>query len=141
MEHVAALHPEKSKTIQPSNTTYRVVMFYSRSNVVPDMKVSAAEAPVEAKTLLTNPNFFFDLVYMHSKPSKENKAQQVFDFLTSLESLAPKDQFFYLSETCTKPKFHIQVAQLVAHPRLRPAQGDWPALIALDKVESEPKKK
>jgi hypothetical protein len=127
---------DKSKL--PPNTIYRTIVFYSRSNVIPELKLGV-ELPSDAKALLTSPNFYFDILYMHSKPSKDNKTQQVFDFFTDIENVVPKDQFCYISESCTKPRFHTQLAQLVAHPKLRPSQANC-VIPQLDKVEELKKK-
>lgn len=113
-------------------------MFYSRSSIVPDLKLGA-DLPAEAKSLLQNHFFHLDVVYLHSKPSKDNKTQQVFDFFTDVEQLSPKDHLLYVSESSTKQRLNSQVAQLVAHPRLRGAQLAW-TLPQLDKVEEAKKK-
>jgi hypothetical protein len=76
--------------MKPPQVVYRVIFIYSRSNVIPffqgarerrmenrDDGGGATEIvpPALVQQLLDAPNFFFDALYLHSKPSKENRPQ------------------------------------------------------------------
>lgn len=53
--------------------------------------------------------FFFDGMYLHSKPSKENKPQEVYDAITELESDATSKTAYFF-ENSTNIKRYIRIA-------------------------------
>lgn len=79
--------------------------------------------------LLTSPHFYFDSIYVHEKPSKEkeNRLQEIFDFLTSIET--PHGSSSYYHENSATRRLFSQFAQLLAHPHQRPEQKYFKASV------------
>jgi len=104
---------------------YRAILIYSRSNSIPHFEPNQHKLTSD---LLDAPNFFFDALYLHSKPSKENRPQDVYDFITEIEG---KDHISYFFENSTSMrKFHLHVAHLLCHPLQRPEQSAYSTSLA-----------
>jgi len=99
--------------------TYRVILFYSRSSTLPVW----SSGNKLATEMLEAPYFFFDAMYIHSKPEKNTKPQEVYDFITDLES-ENKVGYFFENSTNTK-RLYSNMAQLLAHPMQRPEQAEY----------------
>jgi len=97
---------------------HRVIFIYARSATLPIGFPSNL-----SMKLLDSPIFFFDALYLHSKPSKDNRPQDVYDFITEIEG---KDHNSYYFENSTSiRKFHLHMAHLLAHPLQRPEQAAY----------------
>jgi len=97
---------------------YRVIFIYCRSVTMPVGFPSTL-----GLKMLDSPIFFFDALYLHSKPSKDNRPQEVYDFITEIEG---KDHnSFYFENSTSIRKFHLHVAHLLAHPFQRPDQASF----------------
>jgi len=66
---------------------YRVIFIFSRSNTIPHFTKNV-------QNILDSPIFFFDSLYLHSKPSKEIRPQDVYDFITEIEGKDHTAYFF-----------------------------------------------
>jgi hypothetical protein len=102
---------------------YRVILFYARSDVIPAIG-SAKESCLK---LLKSPYFFFDVLYLHAKPSKETHPQAIFDFLSEFQSTGHslnniRKSSFMFNDTANLKRFYLHVGQLLAHPLQRPAE-------------------
>jgi len=101
---------------------YRVIFIYCRSATLP----TGFPSNISLK-ILDCPLFFFDALYLHSKPSKDNKPQDVYDFITEIEG---KDHHAYYFENSTSiRKFHLHAAHLLAHPLQRPEQSAFKTVL------------
>jgi len=68
---------------------------------------------------MLHPYLYFDVLYIHDKPSSENKLQEIYDFLTAVER---KDENTYYCENSTNIKRCAQhFGMLLAHPLQRTA--------------------
>lgn len=106
---------------------YRVLFIYSRTTVVPEW-IDGREM---ADRLLATPVFFFDGLYLHKKPSKENNPQGVYDFLTDIESL---EENSYFSETHQSlRRIYTNFTLLLANPLQRPEQDKFKTTLASSK--------
>jgi len=101
---------------------YRVILVYCRSATLPTGFPSNLSMKI-----LESPIFFFDALYLHSKPSKDNRPQEVYDFITEIEGKEHNSYFFENSTSIRK--FHLHVAQLLAHPLQRPDQGAFKTVL------------
>jgi hypothetical protein len=115
------LHPRSS---QPP-FIYRALLVYCRSTVIPQF-LTGKEL---AQQMLDTRAFFFDGMYLHSKPSKENKPQEVYDAITELESDATSKTAYFFENSTNIKRFHLNMAQMIAHPLQRPDQGDFKPLV------------
>jgi len=94
---------------------YRVIFCYARSNTIPALNLE------QVQPILDCPFFFLDALYLHAKPSKTNKPQEVYDFITEIEG---KDHISYFFENSTSAKkFYLHTTHLLAHPLQRPDQS------------------
>lgn len=100
---------------------YRCILFYGRSSITPEYGNQHTKA---WKQLSSLPNFFFDVLYVHDKASKENKPQEVFDFFASLESTSASGSYMF-TESHSLKKLSCKVAQLVSNSSQRPRQSNW----------------
>jgi len=110
------------KTRATCDHVYRVIFIYCRSATLPSGFPSAL-----CMKILDSPTFFFDALYLHSKPAKDNRPQEVYDFITDIEG---KDHICYYFENSTSiRKFHLHVAHLLAHPLQRPDQSAFKTVL------------
>jgi len=94
---------------------YRLILIYARSATMP----SGFPSSLSSK-LLDSTKLYLDALYLHSKPSRENRPQEIYDFLTEIEG---KDHTSYFFENSTSiRKFHLHMSHLLAHPYQRPEQ-------------------
>jgi len=110
----------------PFDCVYRVIFIYSRSNVIPHFEYDRAKKMRD--NILRAPNFFFDLIYLHAKPSHDNRPQDVYDFLVSkgLEESAIDDESensYMFENSLSQIKFLKNFTYLLAHPLQRPKQS------------------
>jgi len=81
-----------------------------------------------------NPHFFFDLLYLHYKPAKDNRSQEIFDVLTEVESdLVAHEPIYLFENSSNKHKVYTNFAMLLAHPQQRPDQNVFTILPFGDK--------
>lgn len=107
--------------INNDNYIYRVIFIYGRSNCIPHFKEGASKSQVQQ--LLDSPIFYFDGLYLHNKPNKDNKPQEIYDFITELEG---KDHSGYFFENSTSVRrLFLNVSNLLAHPLQRPEQSQF----------------
>jgi len=107
----------QTQNISTVQCMYRVIFLYSRSSVTPHFQPQFVQM---CQQILDSPIFFFDVLYLHSKPSKENKPQDVYDFITEIEG---KDHIPYFFENSTSArKFYNHMSHLLAHPFQRPQE-------------------
>jgi len=109
--------PDASK---PPEVVYRVIFLYSRSTIIPDFGPNDQTKQLVAK-MIHAPSFFFDCLYLHEKPTPQNRPQEVYDFLTDLEGKYQNSYFFENSSNVRR--FHYHMALLLAHPLQRPDQN------------------
>mmetsp|Transcript_11255 Transcript_11255/g.15459 ORF Transcript_11255/g.15459 Transcript_11255/m.15459 type:complete len:341 (-) Transcript_11255:10-1032(-) len=85
----------------------RILFIFGRSDLVPIGKIEST-------------NFILDLIYLHAKPSEQNKCQEIYSFLTTLQPITNGGYFF---ETATSVQRLLQhCALLLAPPSLRDPQ-------------------
>ncbi|KAJ3220351.1 U4/U6-U5 snRNP complex subunit lsm3 [Dinochytrium kinnereticum] len=87
----------------------RVIVIYFRSSVLPTIP-----PPVKMNEFFRNPNFFMETLFLHDKPSEENKVQEVYDRLNELDD--GKGRSF---ETTIFRKLIKIFTYFLAHPRVR----------------------
>jgi hypothetical protein len=137
-------------------TPLRVILIYGRSNVVPtiratdlgtDTAAAAAAAAVAAAattssaaaspaavsaaavaSMMLSPNFFFDAVFVHERPSDVNACQKIFDTITSIEDQVATAVYAFETHS-NLAKLMGFFATLVAHPLQRP----------VDQIDFQPK--
>jgi len=110
------------KTRATCEYIYRVIFVYCRSATLP------IGFPSNLSTkILDSPIFFFDALYLHSKPSKDNRPQEVYDFITEIEG-KEHNSYYYENSTSIR-KFHLHVAHLLAHPFQRPDQSSFKTVL------------
>jgi len=107
-----------NNTRTTTESVYRTIFVYSRSNTVPHM---TEESQKEIQEILNSPIFFFDVLYLHSKPSKENKPQEVYDMLTNLNN--ERDIFYFYENSSSIRRLQLNVASLLSHPFQREEQS------------------
>jgi len=82
---------------QDPSHIYRVIFIYSRSNVLPLFSTKEL-----ANKFLDSPVFFFDCLYLHQKPTKDNRPQEVYDKITEIEGQHKNCYFFENSTSARK---------------------------------------
>jgi len=106
-----------TQNISATHYTYRAIFLYSRSDTIPSFPSQQTKM---CQQVLDSPIFFFDILYLHSKPGRDNKPQDVYDFITELEG---KDHNPYFFENSTSSrKFLAHMSHLLAHPLQRPPE-------------------
>jgi len=106
--------PEILKTSETRATTeyiYRAILIYARSNTIPHLKEGSKPF---IHQMLNSPIFCFDALYLHAKPAKDNKPQDVYDFITELDGKG-HNAYFYENSSSVR-RLHLHIAQLLAHP-------------------------
>ncbi|KAI1299517.1 hypothetical protein EDD11_006460 [Mortierella claussenii] len=99
-------------------STIRLIMVYTRSDVlptIPDLEV--------VEPLYASGRFFYDCIYMHQKASEVTgpvKPQHVYDRLTEMEDA--RSPGYYYELTRVLKKYCAAMAELLAHPSVRPIQ-------------------
>jgi len=100
---------------ETSPTTTRVLVVFGRSDAVPTLS-----RPFKSL------DCFLDALYVHRRQTEgNNKCQEVYTFLTSLESRRPGLAASYFFETSSSlPRLHQHCALLLAHPLIREPQDE-----------------
>jgi len=108
----------EERNLKPTGSDHllRIIFIYGRSSVIPSVNKSEL-----VKSYLQDPNFAFDALYLHEKSSPENKIQQVYNEIVSMEL---EEQNFYFYETSKSSKrLTSAMFQLLAQPGQRPMQS------------------
>ncbi|ORZ20887.1 hypothetical protein BCR41DRAFT_420931 [Lobosporangium transversale] len=99
-------------------SSYRLIMIYTRSDVIPSVPDRNL-----LDVLYSSGKFFCDCVYIHLKSSESTgpvKPQHVYDRLTDIED--PRAPGYYYELTRIFKKYCSVMAELLAHPYVRPLQ-------------------
>ncbi|PBC30038.1 BRISC and BRCA1-A complex member 1-like [Apis cerana] len=95
----------------------RVILVYSRSNSIPKFHIGKRSLD----TLIKNPYFFIDVLYVHEPPCSENLCEEIYSEIATLDTT----NFSYILEVGRNAaKLHDSMAKLLAHPLQRPPQKD-----------------
>jgi len=104
---------------------YRCIFIYCRSDSVPVWGMSPF-GQIAGRKILSKENFFFDVLYLHEKPSSSNMPQEVFDALTDVYhtcGTTERPNSSYYCENSTSISRHFLCwAQIMAMPSQRPQQ-------------------
>jgi hypothetical protein len=104
---------------------YRCIFIYCRSDSVPIWGQSPY-GQIAGRNILSKENFFFDVLYLHEKPSSTNMPQEVFDALTDVYhtcGTTERPNSSYYCENSTSISRHFLCwAQIMAMPSQRPQQ-------------------
>lgn len=106
-------------------TTTRLLIIFGRSDTVPTVSQSFRSL-----------DCFLDALYVHRKQSEgDNRCQEIYTFLTSLEAKSQHKAPSYFFETSTSlPRLQQSCGLLLAHPLIRDAEDamlrklDWKPL-------------
>ncbi|XP_011300948.1 BRISC and BRCA1-A complex member 1 [Fopius arisanus] len=98
------------------NSLTRVILIYSRSHCVPGFS-----DPTSFRTLMENPHFFTDVVYVHEPVTDENECEEIY---TKLGELDVKQNSYIFEVGRNAAALHNTMAKLLAHPLQRPKQDD-----------------
>ncbi|KAF9998543.1 Component of the BRCA1-A complex, partial [Modicella reniformis] len=101
-------------------STIRVIMFYTRSDVLPSLPDREI-----LNALYSSGRFYYDCVYVHQKAAEVSgllKPQHVYDRLTEIEDQRAPGYYFELTKVLKK--FCTAMSELLAHPRVRPIQDE-----------------
>jgi len=91
---------------------FRVIFIYGRSNVKPTFIEGE-----QSNNLLRRSNFFFDVLYLHDKQTKDNCPQEIFDSLLAVERDDSNNLFYETSASLKKILYYM--AHLLANPSQR----------------------
>jgi hypothetical protein len=101
---------------------YRCIFIYCRSNSVPIW----SHGQQAGRKVLSRENFFFDVLYLHEKPSSSNMPQEVFDALTdvyhSCGTTERPNSSYYCENSTSISRHFLCWAQIMAMPFQRPQQ-------------------
>jgi len=104
---------------------YRCIFIYCRSDSVPVWGMSPY-GQMAGRKVLSRENFYFDVLYLHEKPSSSNMPQEVFDALTDVYhtcGTTERPNSSYYCENSTSISRHFLCwAQIMAVPTQRPQQ-------------------
>uniref|UniRef100_A0A7S3US84 BRISC and BRCA1-A complex member 1 n=1 Tax=Heterosigma akashiwo TaxID=2829 RepID=A0A7S3US84_HETAK len=104
---------------------YRAVVFYGRSHARPDVVLDAP-----AQRLLDAPGFFFDLLYIHKRPSEEGViCQEIYDSLVKIESQVPTKQSYFMETSTSIQRLYMHMCMLLTHPAQRDLQENFVAKV------------
>lgn len=116
---------QESKNDPDENCVYRCIFIYCRSDSVP-VWGQAPLGQIAGRKVLSKENFFFDVLYLHEKPSASNMPQEVFDALTDVYhtcGTTERPNSSYYCENSTSISRHFLCwAQIMAMPSQRPQQ-------------------
>lgn len=115
-------HDSSVSTESTINSSVRVILIYGRSHVIPTVDRTAYDGLVNK--LLSHPNFFMDILYLHERPDNSTHdfgPQEVYDLLTSLEDTSGENgKHFYMFESVgNAPRVYTYSGLLLAHPLQR----------------------
>lgn len=120
---------DKLPMLEGNNAVMRAILLYTRSTVVPELSLSDAKH----KVVFNHPRFFYDTLYLHDSPTPDNRPQDVYDALVSIEH-AKNDSYLFENSTNIR-KFYYNMMLLLAHPLQRPSQDVFHA--SLGKPDAE----
>lgn len=117
---------EQDAKVEGDNAcVYRCIFIYCRSDSVPVWGMSPL-GQMAGRKVLSKDNFYFDVLYLHEKPSSSNMPQEVFDALTDVYhtcGTAERPNSSYYCENSTSISRHFLCwAQIMAMPTQRPQQ-------------------
>lgn len=100
-----------------SNFVTRLILIYTRSFCAPKFQTGRSHFD----SLVSNPYFFVDVLYVHEPSSPSNNCKDIFDELATLDTTS----FSYILEIGRNAtKLHSEMAKLAAHPLQRPLQNN-----------------
>jgi len=101
---------------------YRCIFIYCRSDTIPGWMDGFAEG----RKLLSDTRFYFDVLYLHEKPTPTNMPQEVFDALTDVYNICGTTErlnsSYYCENSTSISRHFLCWAQLMAFPLQRPQQ-------------------
>lgn len=113
---------QDAKTGADQDCVYRCIFIYCRSNSVPIW----SHGQQSGRKVLSRENFFFDVLYLHEKPSSSNMPQEVFDALTdvyhSCGTTERPNSSYYCENSTSISRHFLCWAQIMAMPFQRPQQ-------------------
>eukprot|EP01129_Flabellula_baltica_P010306 TRINITY_DN4342_c0_g1_i1.p1 TRINITY_DN4342_c0_g1~~TRINITY_DN4342_c0_g1_i1.p1 ORF type:complete len:187 (-),score=20.47 TRINITY_DN4342_c0_g1_i1:100-660(-) len=107
-----------------SDFIYRTMILYTRSKVLPFISKTDTEI---SQNIMTAPNFYLDTMYIHSKASKGNNVQEIFDYFTDLNP--SRRSYTFETSAIGNKRFFVNTTCLLSHPTKRPInQEDFKTL-------------
>ncbi|XP_008202499.1 BRISC and BRCA1-A complex member 1 [Nasonia vitripennis] len=94
----------------------RIILLYCRSNIIPRFNTTN----VIMQEIISNPNFFLDILYVHEIPSLDNKCEEIYSELNKLDI---KSVSYIMELSRNVAKLHNYMARLLAHPAQRVSQN------------------
>ncbi|XP_014676723.1 PREDICTED: BRISC and BRCA1-A complex member 1-like [Priapulus caudatus] len=111
-EHVQLPLVEKPSIVPPPYVV-RVVVLYNRSHCMPLFQ----DGKEVLDMLQRSPYFFTDVIYAHDVPTNDNKCEEVFDALCTLDDIWQTSYLFEVDRNIAR--LHDTFARLLAHPLQR----------------------
>jgi len=68
-------------------------------------------------------------MYLHFKPSKEFNPQDIFDFITNLETEDVNRCGYFFESSTNLKRFQANFTRLILHPQIRPDQDKWQPIV------------
>ncbi|KAF9351818.1 hypothetical protein BGX26_010231 [Mortierella sp. AD094] len=109
---------EHSNLDQDDGSTIRLIMIYTRSDVLPSIP-----DPEVLDVLAASGRFSYDCVYIHQKAGEVSgpvKPQHVYDRLTEMEDIRTPGYYYELTRILKK--YSSAMGELLAHPSVRAVQ-------------------
>lgn len=105
----------EAANIIPPEFIVRLILVYNSSFLLPKIN----EGNEIYKTLISSPYFILDILYLHNKPSDENKVQSIINELASFTKVTS----YLLESSRDVTKVFNCMAKLLAHPLQRSEQS------------------
>lgn len=105
----------EAANIIPPEFIVRLILVYNSSYLLPKIN----EGNEIYKTLMSSPYFTFDILYLHNRPSDENKVQGILNELASFIKVTS----YLLESSRDVTKVFNCMAKLLAHPLQRSEQS------------------
>lgn len=116
---------QDSKNETDVDCVYRCIFIYCRSDSVP-VWGTPPYGQAAGRKVLAKENFFFDVLYLHEKPSTYNMPQEVFDALTDVYhtcgTTERPNSSYYCENSTSLSRHFLCWAQIMAMPSQRPQQ-------------------
>jgi hypothetical protein len=113
---------QDAKNGADKDCVYRCIFIYCRSDSVPIW----THGQQSGRKVLSRENFFFDVLYLHEKPSSSNMPQEVFDALTDVYhtcgTMERPNSSYYCENSTSISRHFLCWAQIMAMPSQRPQQ-------------------
>lgn len=103
----------------PPQHVVRVIMIYGRSHS--SLPSFSGEGRQIFERYMASPYFFFDVLYVHELPEKENNCEAIYDAFCKFDG---KEVCFMLEVSRSITRIFDHTAKLLAHPLQRPRQQD-----------------